>query len=1207
MDENFIEKEKNIIEFWKNNKIFQKSVEQRKKSRDFVFYEGPPTANAKPGLHHVLARVFKDVICRYKTMQGFRVKRKAGWDTHGLPVELEIEKKLGLRHKKDIEEYGIDKFNENCRESVWKYVKDWETLTERIGYWLDMKNPYITYDPLYMESVWWILKQISEKGLLYQDYKVVPYCPRCGTALSSHEVAQGYQKIKEPAIFVKFQLINPKFQINLKFQNENPKIYLLVWTTTPWTLPANVAIAVNSEIDYLLVKKNSEYLIIADARKEIFGNDFEAVWKIKGKELVGLSYQPIFDEKIISLPQESKNIYKILAGQFVSTQEGTGLVHIAPAFGEEDMELIKMQNAKCKMQKEPEFPILLTVDEEGKFRPEVKKWAGLFVKDADPLITEHLKNENKIFKIEDYEHDYPFCWRCSAPLLYYAKQSWFIRTTQVKEKLIKNNRVVNWIPAHLKEGRFGEWLKEVKDWSLSRERYWGTPLPIWECGKCGHREVIGSREDLRKQKFSTNRYFLLRHGEAIPNVKNFYCSWPEPKDGPLTPNGRKQIEKLLPKIKKNKIDLIFSSDILRAKQTAEIISKAINVKIKYDERLREIDVGDLNGKNLSEARKYFDPKSQLNEEEIVFKKFYDGFPGGEKYSQAMIRMRNFIKEIEGKYKNKNILIISHDAPLSLLFCSMSGYNIFEGIEQRKKISFKTGELRGLVYKNFPYNKKGELDLHRPHIDEVQFYCFKCGNAMKRVPEVIDCWFDSGAMPFAQAHFPFACAQMQNAKCKMQSLKPPELFPADYISEAIDQTRGWFYTLLAISTLLGFKSPYKNVISLGHILDEKGEKMSKSKGNVVNPWQIIDKSGSDALRWHFYIINQPGESKLFSQKEVEESFRKLILTLWNCCVFYETYAKNGKSKAQNEKSFKQAKIHILDKWILSRFNNLASETTKKLENYDITSAARLIEDFIIDDFSLWYIRRSRKRFQQPQGKGELEKASLVLFRLLSDIIKLTAPFIPFLSEAIYQNLQNQSYILRPKGISGAKSKVKSVHLEDWPRVNKGLIDRSLEEKMAKAREIVGKVLAQRAQNKIKVRQPLEELKITHRELAKNKELLDLIKEEVNVKKITLGKNFELNTKLTPQLIEEGILRDIIRLIQDMRKGARYTPKDKVDLYIASPEAIKKIIIRSQKYILLQTKINAIKYCSEIPSEGYDILKESFLGNDRIRLSAKKVDK
>ncbi|MBI2038409.1 MAG: isoleucine--tRNA ligase [Candidatus Nealsonbacteria bacterium] len=909
MDLNFPKIEEKILKFWQKDNTFAKSLKQRAKAPNFVFYEGPPTANGRPGIHHVLARSFKDIICRYKTMQGFKVGRKAGWDTQGLPVELEVEKKLGFKSKQEIEDYGIDKFNKECKASVWEYKKEWEKLTERIGFWLDMKNPYITYENDYMESVWWIIKQIWDKGLIYKGHKVVPYCARCETNLSSHEVALGYKNVEEESIYVRFPV---KGRANT---------YFLAWTTTPWTLPANVAVAVNPGIIYTKIKTGSEVFILAKERLNILDKKYEVLEEVRGNALLGIEYEPLF-----SFVKPEKKAYFIVSGDFVSLKEGTGLVHIAPAFGVDDMEVGKKNN----------LPVLMTVDLHGKFKPEIKPWAGMFVKDADQMIINDLKGRNLLFKTEPHSHDYPFCWRCQRPLLYYAKEGWFIDMQPVKQALIKNNQKINWLPSHLKNGRFGEWLNEIKDWAMSRERYWGTPLPIWQCQKCKEMICIGSVKELVKKS-----------------------------------------------------------------------AQKINLK----------------------------------------------------------------------------------------------------------------------------------DLHRPYIDKVILKCEKCKGKMQRTLEILDVWFDSGSMPFSQYHYPF---ENKNLQAKQ--------FPADYICEAIDQTRGWFYTLLAISTLIGFESPYKNVISVGHVLDEKGEKMSKSKGNVVSSWDMVAKYGADSVRWYFYTINQPGEPKLFAEKDLGNTLRRFIMTLWNCVVFFQTYAKIGADQLKNQPK----SASLLDKWIISKLNSLIQQVTEGLDKYDVTASARAIEKFTVEELSLWYIRRSRKRFEEAAG---------TLFFVLQSISKLTAPFIPFLSEEINRRL-------------GGK---KSVHLADWPKADKKLVDKELEEKMEKAREIVALALAERAKAGIKVRQPLASLYIKEKFDAK---LLGLIEEEINVKKIILGKTLKLDIKITPELEEEGQVREIIRNIQEARKKANLRPQDKVEASYAAAPDLDKIIIKHKKAILAETKLKDLVFDKKI---------------------------
>jgi isoleucyl-tRNA synthetase len=1155
--------EEKVLKFWKEKEIFKASIKKRENAKNFVFYEGPPTANARPGIHHVLSRVFKDIICRYKAMKGFKILRKAGWDTHGLPVELEIEKKLGLKNKKEIERYGIEKFNFLCKKSVFQYKKEWEDLTERIGFWLDLKNPYITCDPDYIESVWFLIKKIWEKGLLYQDFRVSPYCPRCQTILSSHEVAQGYKKIKETAIYVKFKILNPEYK------NHS----LLVWTTTPWTLPANVAIAVNSNFDYVFLEKGEEILILAKERLNALNIEGKVLKEVKGKDLVGLTYQPVFD--FYQPNFERERIWEVVSADFVSLKEGTGLVHIAPAFGEEDMELIKTQNSKLKAQNLHIFPIILNVDEEGKFKLEVKKFAGLFVKDADSLIIQDLKERGLLFKEELYDHDYPFCWRCKTPLLYYAKKGWFIKITSVKEDLIKNNQKINWVPEYLKEGRFGEWLKEVKDWALSRERYWGTPLPVWRCQSCNFQEIIGSREDLMAKKFSKNRYFILRHGESEMNVKDILISkLPEKIPCPLTKKGRDQIKKVAKKLKKEKIDLIFSSDLKRTKETAEILAKELGAKIIFDKRLRDIQFGIFEGKTLKEYRSFWKSYEE---------RFKKAPKGGENYNQVKMRVYNFLKELEKKYSGKTILIVSHQRPLAMLEGATKGYSEKEYFEKIEPKKLKKGEFREIEFRIFPYDKKGNLDFHRPYIDEVRFLCEKCGGEMKRVPEVIDCWFDSGAMPFAQAHWPFL--QTQNSKLKSQKLKPPELFPADYIAEGIDQTRGWFYTLLAISTLLGFGPPYKNVVVLGHVLDEKGEKMSKSRGNVVDPWGMIERYGVDSIRWYFFTINHPADPKLFSEEDIKEAFRKFILTFWNCFVFFNTY----KAKAANFE-VKKPKSK-LDKWIISKIQNLILNITDNLEKYDIIRAARTLEKFLIEDLSLWYIRRKRPIFQRPKDKNELKEATQVLGYVILTLTKLIAPFCPFFAEYIWQK------------INEGKRKISSVHLQDWPKAKRELIDNSLEKKMEIVREVVKETLAERAKSKIKVRQPLSKLQISNKELKNEKELLELIKEEVNVKEIVFGEKFELDKKITPQLKEEGRVREVIRHIQAARKEMGFERRDKVVVEFKAEGELRDLLIKNQK--LISELANLVEFKEKREEKKYDLEKEIEVDGKKIIIMIKKV--
>lgn len=1129
---NVSEKEKEILEFWKKNKTFKKSLKKRKGAKRFIFYEGPPYANGRPGIHHALARSFKDIILRYKTMKGYFVERKAGWDTHGLPAEIAAEKALDVKTKKEIEKIGVEKFIQICKENVFTYKKEWEDFTERIGFWLDLENPYITCSNEYIESLFFIIKKFFERGYFYRDKRVVPWCPRCQTTLASHELAQGYQSIKENSIYVKLKIENKK------------NTYFLVWTTTPWTLPGNVAVAFNPKIKYVLVKskENKENYILAKERLEkIFekGN-YQIIKEFKKDELLKLKYQPLFPQKTSG--GEKEKIWRLYPGDFVSAEEGTGFVHIAPAFGEDDF----------KLGKENNLPAFLTVDEEGKMKKEVIG-EGKFVKEADRDIIEDLKRRKLLFKEEMYEHDYPFCWRCDTPILYYLHNSWFVAVRKVKKDLIKNNDKIQWYPEFLKHGRFGNFLEEVRDWNFSRERYWGTPIPVWECENCGNIEVVGSKNDFIMQDYSTNRYFLLRHGLAESNIKKILNSDPK-KKYKLTKEGVEQIKIAAKKLKKilgdEKLDLIFSSDIYRCRQTAEIVKKEINFKGKviFSSKLRDIKTGEWEGRSLEEFQNEF----LKNPEKYLF----EGPRKGESWNDFKKRMVDFVDEIEKKYQGKNILIVSHGDPLWALFGAFEGWDNNEILKAIKtgKGHFKKGELREVKYRKFSYNEKGELDLHRPYIDKVVFLCKKCQGEMKRTKEVCDVWFDSGAMPFAQFNWPFNKEDEANLKAK--KLKPPKLFPADFICEGIDQTRGWFYTLLTTSTLLGFSSPYRRVLTVGLVMDKFGRKMSKSRGNVVSPWEMTQKYGADALRWYFYTINQPWELKNFNEDDLRKVFNRFILTLYNSFIFYKTYSPSRFS----EKDFGKIKPkNILDKWILSRFSSLILKVDNFLEKYNIVSSAREIENFVIEDLSNWYIRRSRERFQKPKTKKELKEASLVLGYLLFEVSKLLAPFIPFLSEIIFREL--------------TKNKRDSVHLQNYPEVKSEFLDKKLEEKMKRARDIVAKALSQRREAKIKVRQPLSELKIKDFSLSKEKEIIRVIQEEINVKKIVFSKKIkreiELDTRITPELRKEGILRDIIRTIQEERKKAILTKDDLIEIYFSGEKEILEIVQKAQKTIEEET--------------------------------------
>ncbi len=924
-----------VLSFWKDEKVFEKTQKRdsglnRSDKGDFVFFEGPPTANGRPGVHHVLSRVFKDIILRYKTMQGYHIDRKGGWDTHGLPVELEVEKNLGISGKPDIEKYGVEKFNKKCRESVFKYVKEWEELTEKIGFWVDTKDPYITYDSHYIQSLWWVLGEAWKKDLLYEGYKVVPYCPRCGTALSSHEVSQGYRYVTESTVYVKFPVEGEK------------DMYFLAWTTTPWTLPGNSGLAFGPEIKYVKIESEGEKYILAKDRLEkvLEIKKYKILKEFYGKEIIenvfngptegAKHYKPLFAEGAKFKNEKDTEEYKIIMGDFVSTEDGTGIVHIAPAFGEDDYNIGRLEN---------DLSVLMTVDEQGNMLTEVGK--GKFAKEADSLIISDLKKRNLIFKEEEYTHSYPYCWRCGTPLLYYARDTWYIRMSSLRKELVKNNEEVHWYPSHMKNGRFGEWIREAKDWALSRERYWGTPLPIWKCDKCGKKELISSYKEL----------------------------------------------------------------------------------------------GEKTDKNIPED---FDP-------------------------------------------------------------------------------------------------------HRPYIDKYAWEC-DCGGEFKRYTHVIDCWFDSGAMPYAQWSYPFASNSGENLDSH---------FPADYICEAVDQTRGWFYTLLAISTFLDKGSAYKHVISLGHILDEKGQKMSKSQGNVVNPWDVLSAHGADALRWYMYSATMPGNPRNFSAKLVGEA-KRFLVTYWNVYSFFVTYANVDNYVPSGKHTNSE---NILDKWILSRKNKLVESATKHLERYNIYKVTQEIEQFL-NDLSNWYVRRSRRRFWKSENDTDKTAAYDTLYEILVDFTKVLAPFIPFISENIYQNL------------AGGES----IHLSEWPRVDKDAINEKMENAMQNARNIVEAGLADRNEQGIKVRQPLASLTYGGPKL--NLGLEQIIAEEVNVKKVMYDNNLKkaivLNTEITDELKIEGLAREIVRKVQAMRKKAGFNVEDRIHLFWSTADnVLKSVFEKENEYISKET--------------------------------------
>ena len=1044
-DLNFVDREKEVEKFWKENDIFKKSMENRKEGPTYTFYDGPPTANGKPHIGHVLTRVIKDMIPRYRTMKGYMVPRKAGWDTHGLPVELEVEKELGLDGKEQIEEYGLDPFIRKCKESVWKYKGMWEDFSGTVGFWADMDDPYVTYHDDFIESEWWALKQIWDKGLLYKGFKIVPYCPRCGTPLSSHEVAQGYKAVKERSAVVRFKV-------------KGEDAYFLAWTTTPWTLPSNVALCVNPDETYVKVKAADGYTYyMAQALLDnVLGSlseegkpAYEILETYTGKDLEYKEYEPLYACAGEAAQKQHKKGHFVTCDNYVTMTDGTGIVHIAPAFGEDD----------AQVGRKYDLPFVQFVDGKGNMTQETP-YAGKFVKDADPDVLVDLDKEGKLFSAPKFEHDYPFCWRCDTPLIYYARESWFIKMTAVRDDLVRNNKTVNWIPESIGEGRFGNWLENIQDWGVSRNRYWGTPLNIWECEDCGHQEAIGSREELEK----------------------------------------------------------------------------------------------LSGNPAAKT----------------------------------------------------------------------------------------------------------VELHRPYIDEITCTCPKCGKTMKRVPEVIDCWFDSGAMPFAQHHYPF-----ENKELFEQQ------FPAQFISEAVDQTRGWFYSLMAESTLLFNKAPYENVIVLGHVQDENGQKMSKSKGNAVDPFDALATYGADAIRWYFYINSAPWLPNRFHGKAVQEGQRKFLGTLWNTYAFFILYANIDKFDA-TKYTLEYDKLPVMDKWLLSKLNTAIKEVDDNLNNYRIPEAARVLDNFV-DEMSNWYVRRCRERFWAKGMEQDKINAYMTLYTALVEICKCAAPMVPFMTEEIYQNMVR----------SIDKNAPESIHLCDFPVADEAMIDKKLEENMEESLDIVVMGRAARNAANIKNRQPIGTMyvKAPH---TLDEYFENIIEDELNVKEVVFkddvsdltsysfkpqlktvgpkyGKQlggireylsavdgtqamkqlkaegalkFEVNgvevslaeedllidvaqkagfvteadnyvtvvldTNLTPELVEEGFVYEVISKIQTMRKDADFEVMDHIKVAISGNEKVAEIVKANEAAISGKVLADEILVDTVL-----SISKEWNVNGEKVTISVEKI--
>lgn len=1087
--------EESTLAFWKEQNIFEKTTQKDAPKGDYIFYEGPPTANAKPALHHLEARAFKDVIPRYKTMQGYRVPRRAGWDTHGLPVELQIEKKLGLTSKKQIEEYGIAKFNKECKDSVFTYIKDWETFTDRIGYWVDKENAYYTFNNNYIESLWNIVGKINDRGLLYKDYRIVPWCPRCGTGLSSHELAQGYMDVKDLSVTAKFKIIG----------QENT--YILAWTTTPWTLPGNVALAVGNEIEYVRVRIADEQFILSKERLSILdGQEYEILAESKGSDLLDLEYEPLYPYLKNILEAKGLDIsksFKIYPANFVTTTDGTGVVHTAVMYGADDFEL----GTKLGL------PKVHTVDDSGHFLDDMDFLSKRFVKDEEVAIDiiKDLAHRGLLFKKEKYEHSYPHCWRCKTPLIYYARDSWYVRMSELRQDLLDANETINWEPNHTKEGRFGEWLREVKDWAFSRERYWGTPLPVWENEK--ERIIVDSIEKLKSlTKTSGNNYFVMRHGQTNHNLQGVWSCDSHLPD-PLTDEGKRQVEETALSLKDKNIDIIISSPFPRTQQSAHEVARILGIDEKAiiaDKRLGEWNIGkEYDQRPFAD---FFAVRNASNADRYMFKT-----PDGESYAEVFKRVGDFLYDIEKKYQGKNILIVSHGAPCRSLINISEGTSFNELYEKTRDFNdFANAQVRALSFIPIPHDEQYNLDLHKPYIDQVELY--KDGQKLTRVKEVVDVWFDSGSMPFAQTHYPFS----------------GELaYPADFISEAIDQTRGWFYTMLAVGVLMEKGTPYKNVICLGHLLDKDGKKMSKSIGNIVEPFEQMNKFGVDAVRFWMYSVNAPGESKNYDEKSVAEINNKVFNLFGNVLSFYELY-RDVSLEGKNSSS-----EHVLDQWIMARLNQLVGDMTVSLDGYDLFRPTRSLRDFI-DDLSTWYLRRSRDRIKD----GEVG-AKQTLYTVLKTTAQLMAPFAPFFAEYVWQKLKTET-------------NEESVHLSVWPESNS--FDSEIINNMQITRNFCTAGNAFRKSKNLPIRQPLKLMKISYDGLSK--ELLLLIEEELNIKMVIVDTEIQpageiyVDEEITPELKLEGEYRELVRFVQDMRKEKGLTPQETINLIL--PEKYIEIV-------------------------------------------------
>ena len=1148
-------REENILSLWRDKELFKKSLEKESPKGNYVFYDGPPFATGLPHYGHILGSTCKDVFGRYKTMQGFRVPRRWGWDCHGLPIENIVEKDLGISGKGAIEEFGIKEFVEHARSKVLTYVGEWEKTVERIGRWVDFKNSYKTMDNTFIESVWWALGEMNKKGLLYEGVRVLAYCPRCETPIANSEIAMdnSYKDITDISVYVKFKL------------KEEDNTYLLAWTTTPWTLPGNTAIAINKDIEYVKLEISNKltaqemgsdgsympspeiksfYLILAKERlndvKKLFKLvDCEETSTLKGSDLVGKSYEPIFSYFKNSEVAKNPNIWKVWHADFVNVEQGTGIAHEAPAFGEDDMGLAQKNN----------IPFIKHVNPDGTFINEVEDFKGLKVKPkedhqkTDIEIIKYLAHSGSLIAKEKIIHSYPHCWRCETPLLYYALPSWFVNIQKIKKEILKDAESMNWIPEYLKEGRFKNSMENAPDWTISRNRYWASPLPIWK-SKEGKVLFINSLETLRKYtKKSGNKYFVMRHGEADHNLLGMASSDPnEPVH--LTEKGKEQVKSKLDELKKQGVEIIVTSPFVRTRETAQIIKESLNISDSnyfIDERLREIDIGVYNKGTWAKFHEDY-PKTKEN--------FFIAPEGGESYAQVKGWMMNFVNDLEMKYKNKKILIVTHGGPAWLLMAGSHGYdaeNTLDFIRHKKDFNyFENAEFMEVPYVPFPHNENWELDMHRPYVDHVILED-ENGDSYYRIPEVIDCWYESGSMPFAQDHYPFERPNWEK-----------ENFPGGFVAEYIAQTRTWFYYTHVVSSALFGKAPFENVVTTGTVLAEDGQKMSKSKNNFPDPWIIFNKYGVDALR--FYLMSSSvmkGEDFNFSPKGVQDVTNKIVNRLDNVVAFYELY--RDKSIEQDSKPDSK---NVLDEWIISRLGETLASVTYGMESYDMVSGTRPIEG-LIEDLSTWYLRRSRERIKE----GDKE-AKQTMYFVLKNLAKVLAPFTPFIAEDVWQKLKNDK-------------DEESVHLAMWPKSIEA--DSTVLKEMETIRDLATQGNMLRKTNNIPVRQPLATFFVS---VSLGEEYVEILKDELNVKEVKKGEKdvSYFDTNITPELKEEGNFRELVREIQDIRKEKGLKPSDFITLNISTNPDGESLVNKYTKEI---SKVVGAKDIKFVDNSGKEI--------------------